>query len=266
LEEQNALEKEMQNLNFQKNEATAKETRLQQLANSYDSSLSQTSNLKDKILRVSNEISELEKRSLLLNNDDIEKKKIFLRAEIDSAKQEIEKLSEEKQEMDKKLTLSQIFVNKFFKLGNGGILVEKLNENMVNILQDELSLISDFQLKVMPDLSLKIKFNNDYLDYNSCSAGQKRYADVLSLIVISNIFSKYHNLKNGLLGMVMIDELFIYFDDESLQFAVSLLDSLITNNILIITHENLFASSFDSVINVSLDESRNSVYSFLKNV
>ncbi|MDR0571311.1 MAG: hypothetical protein LBG48_00500 [Rickettsiales bacterium] len=140
----------------------------------------------------------------------------------------------------------------------------KLNENMVNILQEELNIISDFIIKVMSDLSLKIKFNNDYLDYNSCSAGQKRYVDVLSLIVISNIFSKYHNLKNGLLGIVMIDELFIYFDDESLQLAISLLDSLITDNILIITHENLFASSFDSVVNVSLNDSRNSVYGFLK--
>jgi DNA repair exonuclease SbcCD ATPase subunit len=265
LEERNDLEKELQNLNSQKNEATTKETRLQHLVSDYDDSISKTSILKDKILRASNEISELEKRSILLNDDDIEKKKIFIQAEIDSAKQEAIELSKERQESDEKLATTQVFVNKFFRLGNGGILVEKLNENTVNILQEELSLISDFQLKVMPDLSLKIKFNNDYLDYNSCSAGQKRYADVLSLIAISNIFSKYHNLKNGLLGIAMMDELFIYFDNDLLQFAISLLDSLITNNILIISHENLFGSSFDSIVNVSLDENGNSVYGFLKN-
>ena len=206
-------------------------------------------------------IISLEKTIQDLKSKDTTKQTEYIRNEIKLAEDEKIKLLATNDILQRDLAIMTMYVNKFFK--STGILMTKLNENIINMLQTEFDMITTYPVKVKDDLSLEIKFGSHYLNYGALSKGQSRVVDILTIIALNNIFSKIYGLNNGLLGIICLDELFSYFDSNMTDYCLSLLDSLACDKVLVISHESRLIQNFNSIIEVSLDDDKNSVYKFI---
>lgn len=145
------------------------------------------------------------------------------------------------------------FYSKLFK--KDGDLSKLLNKQAITYLQDEIDKIIsnvDLTVKMEDDLSLKAKFFGEYRDYNSLSNGQSRVCDIVIMVALNNIFSKLHNLESGVLGITIFDEILSFLSKEYVDISKSLLDQLITDKTIIITHDSRLISLFDSKILVKM--------------
>lgn len=210
-----------------------------------DTGKNMISQMEKQIMQDTSAINELKTR-------DVSKQNAYILNEISILDREIVDVQNSMSDIQTKLNVSALFVNKFFKAT--GILMGRLNENLVQIFQEELDSISEIPIRVKSDLSFEIKFGNIFIGYNGLSKGQSRLIDIITLIALNNIFSKIYGLENGLCGIWMNDELFSYFDNEYIEKAFALLDNMAIDKIMIISHDKELVSKIDSVLRAELDE------------
>ena len=91
------------------------------------------------------------------------------------------------------------------------------------------------------------------------SSGQKRLTDIIMMVAINNLFSKIYNLKDGVLGLCVYDEILSFLDDKYIEIAKQVVDQNISKKLLVITHDSNLMNMYDSRIKVSMSSS-GSVY------
>ena len=174
-------------------------------------------------------------------------------SEIKELEKDMDIKSIELESYEKENFIWNFFFSKLFK--KDGELSELLNEQAIIYIQKEIdSLLDESGLSVTleRDLSLKAKFFGEYRDYFALSNGQSRVCDVVVMVALNNIFSKLHNLENGVLGLIIFDEILSFLSKEYIDICKSILDQLIVEKTIIITHDTRLISLFDSKINVTM--------------
>jgi DNA repair exonuclease SbcCD ATPase subunit len=73
--------------------------------------------------------------------------------------------------------------------------------------------------------------------YKSLSGGQKRRVDVSLCLSLNKWVSDRYNVPNGLLGLIILDEIFSYLDKEGEESLANLISSESSNKaILVVSH------------------------------
>lgn len=144
-----------------------------------------------------------------------------------------------------------------------GELVKELNKQGSKLIQvciNEVIPNNEVKILIDRDLNLKGEFhNNSSVAYELMSSGQKRLTDIIMMVAINNLFSKIYNLKDGVLGLCVYDEILSFLDDKYIEIAKQVVDQNISKKLLVITHDSNLMNMYDSRIKVSMSSS-GSVY------
>jgi len=147
-------------------------------------------------------------------------------------------------------------------LKRNGPLVTELNGQTKVMLQQEIdSLLEDSGIKVTIDdkLDIKAKFLDRPLkNYESLSTGQARVIDISMMVGLNNLFTQLYGLEDGVLGIIIFDEVLSFLDREYIDLAYSLLEMSRADKKLVITHNTELSSKFHNSIEVKLQKGRKS--------
>lgn len=136
-------------------------------------------------------------------------------------------------------------------------LVEKLNNLAITLIQGTVndilkSIECPFECRVSPD-SCEVKFQDEFRDYNTLSKGQQRLIDILFMVSLNLIFSRLNGLKNGIIGLTILDEVISFLDPEFTDYSLEIIDQLLSEHVILITHSQEVMSEVSNCIKVSLD-------------
>ena len=213
----------------------------------------------------------LEKVESFLEKTSLERKeteKQICREEIEKLSKRKQIVSSEKDKVSEKVRVSKKILSDI--LSRSGIVATKIAKNVCSSLSESMNLmINDkkiFFSEVLPGKNIEIRasFNGKKpVSIRGMSGGQRRFTDILIMIALNNMFSKKYQLKNGLMGIVIYDEVFNYLDEIYLDLIHTALQCSISRTRLILTHENRLQSYFDKIIQVSLNEENQSNYDLI---
>jgi DNA repair exonuclease SbcCD ATPase subunit/DNA repair exonuclease SbcCD nuclease subunit len=173
-------------------------------------------------------------------------------SQIQTTKADIEKLRERLQECEsfilvtqeeiKKLNL-QVEILEFWKVafspkGIRALLLDKFCNEFSTILNNYLSEISNESMRLIMTptsmtkggeernkIGIVVKFKEFDVSYNSLSGGEKRRVDCSLIFALSKYLEEKYELgPQGLLGIMVLDELFSSLDIEGIDSLVSLLE------------------------------------------
>ena len=159
--------------------------------------------------------------------------------------------------------------NKYLR--RNGPLYSAMNAKGASTLKEEVNELlkgSDINIDIKDDLSLLAFFPSmsKQTEYNSLSNGQRRILDIALIVGLNNVFSAMYHLEKGVLGLLILDEVLAYLDDNHVDIAISILEQTVASKAIVITHDIRVASYFDSKIRVEMDENSISRYSFLGDI
>ena len=183
----------------------------------------------------------------------IEKKKILLQGKLNSetairdiinsakiCKQERERLKE-------KLSRCEKYMNLFSMKNLDSIPYRLLVKISEFLSTDKIRFKTYSQLgngNLVLDISCELKVGNEYINYDSCSHGQKTMMDFF-------ILSRFLELLNGI-GLITIDEGLSVLNPEMYNEACETIKSFNANNIFITSHQLGF-TDYDSMILCNID-------------
>jgi DNA repair exonuclease SbcCD ATPase subunit len=75
---------------------------------------------------------------------------------------------------------------------------------------------------------------------------------------LNNLFTQIYGLEEGVLGILVFDEVMSFLDPKYIDFSYSLLERVNVSKRIIITHDDRLISRFNQKITVSLDPGRSS--------
>jgi DNA repair exonuclease SbcCD ATPase subunit/predicted phosphodiesterase len=146
-------------------------------------------------------------------------------------------------------------------LKRNGPLILELNGQTKNLLQKEINDLTEdsgISIKIDDKLDLSASFlSRTHKNYDSLSTGQARLIDIVMMIALNNLFTDLYGLDQGVLGLVIFDEVMSFLDNEFIDFAHSLLEMSRTDKKLVITHDERMSSKFNNNIHVRLDPGNN---------
>ena len=144
-------------------------------------------------------------------------------------------------------TFNKEIINNISLLSNGSMAVGLTNQTKLKS--------GDMSEK----LSLKINILDKERSYEHLSGGEKRRVDIAVIITLNKIIRQMYNISNGLLGMLILDEVFSFLDDTGEENIFYLLKDIVKEikSIFIITHTDELKSYFDNTI-VVVKKDRNS--------
>lgn len=212
------------------------------------------------------EISELTgKLERILNGKSVEEVKtelynyISLKTKIKELKSRLDELSDKKKseegklvEITDKVTETTEYLDKLERYKE---LFSRESDNSIYkaVIQKIGEGLSDSNLTFIADedqLILKYKVDNDWIEYDNCSSGEKALADLLLLQKLSKLIG-----KNGLL---VLDEVAANLDVNKYDLFTQIVTEFEATDIFLIMHSELF-QNYDHSINVSR-ENNNSTF------
>jgi DNA repair exonuclease SbcCD ATPase subunit len=99
--------------------------------------------------------------------------------------------------------------------------------------------------------------DGNVVDYNTLSGGQRRRIDLAVILTLNIAVSKAYQI-NGVLGLLVLDEVFDFIDEGGVEPVVSALQEVakVVPTILVITHDKSMQDMFPNVIKVVQDENK----------
>ena len=152
-------------------------------------------------------------------------------------------------------------------LSKDGIVTKQVLKTSITMINQELEKIlvkiPDIErIELSKDLEILIKYKNQKTlrKIAACSIGQKRFIDLIFLIVFSNIAIIINGLEDIPLGCIALDEIFTFLDEDKLDAGFDVLECSLSKKRIVITHEPRIQSYFDTTIQVSNSKETGSVY------
>lgn len=228
------LEKEIDNIESELNDYYRKKTVLEK----------ETDRCKNDVNTYSIEI-EVNKKSITDKNNEIVNNKIVIDGLINTKKI----LTFWEMAFSNKGIKSLLF-DEFCRLFNSeiGISLSLLSNNYMSvILQNQTRLASG---ELSEKMSLKVTLFGKEKDYVNLSGGEKRRVDIAVMVTLNKIIRKMYNISLGLLGILILDEIFSSLDDSGEENVYNLLEELSNsiNSIYVITHTDELKSYFNNSI------------------
>jgi hypothetical protein len=147
-------------------------------------------------------------------------------------------------------------------LKRNGPLIQELNKTTKVLLQDQVDILTngeDFSVHIDDQLNITAKFfGRDAKGYGGLSNGQERVVDLVMMVALNNLFTQIYGLEEGVLGILVFDEVMSFLDPKYIDFSYSLLERVNVSKRIIITHDDRLISRFNQKITVSLDPGRSS--------
>lgn len=102
--------------------------------------------------------------------------------------------------------------------------------------------------EVRDRLSYQIKTPTGDSSYKLLSGGEKVRVNLTSMLALNRLSSRQFNIKNGLFGVLVLDEVLSALDEEGCELTHELLGKFLARSIYVISHDQAFRSLFDSVM------------------
>jgi energy-coupling factor transporter ATP-binding protein EcfA2 len=116
---------------------------------------------------------------------------------------------------------------------------------------------------IIPGITLKAsKKKGPFRSYHRLSGGESRLVDLALMIVLNNKLAERHKLINGAFGMLLLDEVVLYFDAEFIETATSLLDRSKAKKKVLVTHETRLIPFFNRVLSAKLEKETGTIYRY----
>lgn len=150
-------------------------------------------------------------------------------------------------------TMSIIYKSLLSRNGPG---IRKMIESTCQDISDELdSLLSDSAINAEISISgtrpeLVCYVGRDKFSYDEISEGERRIINLAILIAFNNIVSRRHGLRYGVLGLLVLDEVFQFLDASYAELAFSLLGKSVSKLVIVVSHDERIQSFFNNVIRV----------------
>ena len=200
--------------------------------------------LNKNVSRVRNILSKIKELESKISKDNDVNLITHLKETISTNKGEVETIRGD-YSYHKKLADSWKSVSSF--LVKGGFIYKQLYKHSSSLLQQEIETVvpsdgaRELSIKIKDDLTITAKFlgSQNYVSYNMMSSGQRRIVDIVMMVSLNNLFSRFLGLDRGVLGILVFDETLSYLDPRYYDFALSVLDSSLSRNIFIITHNDV---------------------------
>lgn len=97
--------------------------------------------------------------------------------------------------------------------------------------------------------------------YNALSGGQKARVNLSTVIVLNKLFKKYFGLSYYPFGILALDELFTFLDDQGVDAVFQELQALLgETSLYVVTNKTDVKAKFTNVINVSYTEAAGTQY------
>jgi len=134
------------------------------------------------------------------------------------------------------------YINQLLKNANSSInvTINTVTYNKSGTPSSKLEIVTDFG-------------GGKKLPYECLSGGQSMLVDCLSIIGFYNILSERQSLDEGLLGLIALDEIIQYVDDEYVEIVKSVLEEIQSRALLLISHNPQLGKIFKDVIKVTLN-------------
>ena len=147
----------------------------------------------------------------------------------------IEKLSR----IDIELEICNFWLEGFGKSGIPALLLDRFCNMFNKKVNYYLSIISGGVMNVMLSSRKKLKsgemrdkvdilvtYRNDICSYNSLSGGERKRVDIALMLALDNVIRNSFKLKNRLLGILIMDEVFGFLDKDGEEGAAQILVEL----------------------------------------
>ncbi len=100
-------------------------------------------------------------------------------------------------------------------------------------------------------LSYKILTPTGESSYKSLSGGEKTRVDLISMLALNQIASRQFGIQNGLLGILILDEVFSSLDEAGCDLVYDILSEFQADSVFVITHDASLKSMFDRTMIVT---------------
>ncbi|MEK6881593.1 MAG: hypothetical protein AABY22_18365, partial [Nanoarchaeota archaeon] len=166
------------------------------------------------------------------------------------------------QEVDiKNLEIYEFWKSSFSNKGIRPLLLDKFCYNFNQIIKPLCKQVSNgkFNVEFTPTgttragqernkLSLNVLYNNTTVLYNSLSGGEKTRVNIPLCFGLNKFISEQYQLPNGLLGIVILDEIFANLDNEGEEDVAGFLFQEGKNKYIgVITHSDELASYSNNI-------------------
>lgn len=189
--------------------------------------------------------------------DNIKAERVVLEAELKALKEKIRELDFQIDKTNKGLVVLDFWKTAFSPRGIRSLLLDRFCNEINKAVNGFLSTISGGRMSIVmkPTATLKSgeernKIGMDILlnglprKYKSLSGGEKRRVDISLCFGLNAWVSARYNLPNGLLGVVILDEIFSFLDKAGEETAATLLYHEGMNKAIFVIDHALNLSSY----------------------
>lgn len=172
-------------------------------------------------------IAELKIELLNLNKQfsQYDKQRNLIESEIINLKNNIDKQKILGIEINQKIEILIFWKESFSSKGICSLLLDRFCNEFNTIVNEYLSIVSNGLMNVIINpikilksgeernkIDFDISLNNNVVKYNSLSGGEKRRLDISMCLALNKWVSNKFMIKSGLLGILILDEIFSYID------------------------------------------------------
>ncbi len=148
--------------------------------------------------------------------------------------------------------IKSLLFDEFCRLFNNeiGNSLSLLSSNSMSVVLNNQTRLASGELSER--MSIKVTLFGKEKDYVNLSGGEKRRVDIAIMITLNKIIRQMYNISSGLLGILILDEIFSSLDDSGEETVYDLLEELTQsiNSIYVITHTDELKSFFNNSITV----------------
>lgn len=100
-------------------------------------------------------------------------------------------------------------------------------------------------------LQYKILTPSGETSYKSLSGGERTMVDLASMLALNRMASRQFGIEEGVLGMLVLDEVFSFLDEENCEYVYDLISQFPARSVYVVTHDSYFKSMFSNFVVVS---------------
>ncbi len=262
-------------------EIDANRKTIEELSKEKTLAIEEMGKIKEEVEALAFNQSELDNSNALLSQlRELEKQKenefTAITKELEMKKLQLKKLEEEKEDYLQKMKQKEEYEERIRKLSDLYQLLNNLREDIRGIREyvrqkflkdfsqyfkekfDELRKDRDYELEIDSNYNIKVIAGNSELGINALSGGEKTLASLAYRIALSIVASRLASVKQS--EVLIMDEPTVGLDREDLNTFVNALTGLRgINQIIIVTHEELFRNIADTLIEVKKEGGKSKV-------
>jgi len=180
---------------------------------------------------------------------------------------EVATAQESKVKSEKEIQIKQFWVEAFGNAGVKNILIDSFAREFNEIVNGYLEIISSGRTAIMlstqtelqskqirEKLEVVIVHDGHETDFDMISGGEGRRVDLGVLFALNEAARKFYGLEHGVLGFVVLDEIFAFLDAAGYETASTLINKLSENmSVFVISHSEEIRSYIDRVVFIEKD-------------